>query len=92
MDKLTRLVIRARKAAAARSEWFYFGSVNRFKEEGPYIAQAFVWKGKPGTGREIVSEHETEQKAVDALYSVYNQYPNTKEDAVIFYGGYDLLD
>ncbi len=92
MDKLTRLVIRARKTIQARSERFHFGSVKRYQDEGPYIAQAFVWTGKPHSGREILSEHETEQAAIDALYAVYNEYPNTEEDSLIFYGGYDLLD
>ena len=92
MDRLTRLVIRAKKAVAARSEWFHFGSVHRYHEGGPYIAQAFVWSGKPGTGREILSEHETEQEALDALTAISEEYPNTQEDTLIFYGGYDLLD
>ena len=92
MDKLTRLVIRARKTIQARSERFNFGSVKRYREEGPYIAQAFVWTGKPHSGREILSEHETEQEALDALTAISKEYPNTKEDTLIFYGGYNLLD
>lgn len=92
MDKLTRLVIRARKRIQAQSEQFYFGSVKRYKDEGPYIAQAFLGNGKPGSGREILSEHETEQEALDALTAISEEYPNTQEDAVIFYGGYNLLD
>lgn len=92
MDTLNRLVIKARRTAQARPEYFHFGAVKKYKDEDPYISQAFVWTGEPGSGQEIVSTHETEQEAVDALYAVYNQYPNTKEDALIFVGGYDVFD
>lgn len=90
MDKLTRLVIRARQAAKTKEERFCVGFVCHYRPEDPYIAKAAVWNGKKGSGRMIVSSHETEQDAIDALYSVYNEYPNITEDAVIFTGDIEV--
>lgn len=83
MDRITRLKIRARQSIGKRSERFCNGFVEREDQNGPYVATATVWTGKTGSGRAIVSEHKTLQEAVDALYAVYNEYPNGEEDANI---------
>ena len=92
MEQLTRYVIPAKASAEEKRERFHFGVVKHFREAGPYTAEAAVWTGKQGSGRMIVSDHKTEEEAINALFRVYARYPNAHEEAVVFFGGYDMLD
>ena len=92
MEQLTRHVIPAKVSAEERPERFHSGVVKHFRDAGPYTAEAAVWTGKQGSGRMIVSDHETEAEAITALFRVYARYPNAHEEAVVFFGGYDVLD
>lgn len=93
MGTLATMIIRkARPQAKEKQERFHSGVVRHFKEYGPYTAEAILWTGEPGSGRMLVTKHKTEREAMDELRKVYNKFPNHHEDAVIFYGGYDLWD
>ncbi|WP_050618738.1 hypothetical protein [Intestinimonas massiliensis (ex Afouda et al. 2020)] len=86
MDRIDRLIIKAKKAAQAKSERFIMGSVTYAPDRGQYRACGHLWSGKKGAGcRYIVSWHDSPDAAMDALYSLADEYPNTQEDSPIFY-------
>ncbi len=84
MDKVDRLIIKAKKAAQRKAERFYMGFVDYDPDKGKWIAKGDLWTGKRGGGRRITAEHDTKEAAVDALHALADEYPNTVEDAVIF--------
>lgn len=84
MDKVDRLIIKAKKAAQRKAERFYMGFVDHDPDTGKWIAKGDLWAGKRGGGRRITTEHNTMEAAVDALQALADEYPNTVEDAVIF--------
>ena len=88
VDRLTRLVIRAKQAAAVKAERFCGGFVYR-NPGGGFIAQAHVWTGKKGSQRLILSEHETADAALEAVAIISEEYPNAKEDTTIIFDDLD---
>lgn len=84
MDKVDRLIIQAKKAAQRKAERFYMGFVNYDPDTGKWTAQGQLCGGKISGVRQIFTEHDTIEAAVDALQALADEYPNTVEDAVIF--------
>lgn len=84
MDKVDKLIIRAKRTAQRKAERFYMGFVNYDPDTGKWIAKGDLWAGKRRGGRRITTEHDTMESAVDALQALADEYPNTVEDAVIF--------
>ena len=84
MDKVDRLIIQAKKAAQRKAERFYMGFVNFDPDTGIWTAQGQLCGGKINGVRQIFTEHDTMETAVDALHALADEYPNTVEDAVIF--------
>lgn len=87
MERIDRLIIKAKKAARAKIERFIMGFVRHDPDKGKYTACGHLWNGKKDAGcRYVNSEHDHREGAVDALKALANEYPNTVEDAVIFIG------
>ena len=84
MDRVDRLIIRAKKAAQQKAERFYMGFVVFDPSRGTWEAKGQLWKGKTGSARTVTTKHRTKGAAIDALYSLADEYPNTAENAVIF--------
>lgn len=84
MDKVDRLIIQAKKAAQRKAERLYMGFVNFDPGTGIWTAQGQLCGGKINGVRQIFTEHDTMETAVDALHALADEYPNTVEDAVIF--------
>lgn len=84
MDKVDRLLIKAKRTAQRKAERFTMGIVTHDPDTGKWIAKGDLWTGKKGSGRRIATEHDTMEAAVDAIHALADEYPNTVEDAVIF--------
>ena len=84
MDKVDKLIIKAKRAAQRKAERFYMGFVNYDPDTGKWTAQGQLCGGKINGVRQIFTEHDTMEAAVDALQALADEYPNTVEDAVIF--------
>lgn len=84
MDKVDKLIIKAKRAAQRKAERFFKGFANYDPDTGKWIAMGDLWAGKRRDGRRIRTEHDTMEAAVDALQALADEYPNTVEDAVIF--------
>lgn len=88
MERIDRILIRAKKAAQAKAERFTIGFVTYDPEKGQYKACGHLWNGRKGAGLTYVTTwQDTKEMAVDALCELSEKYPNTVEDAVIFIGG-----
>lgn len=85
MEKIDRLIIRAKKAAQAKAERFTVGFVTYEPDKGKYKACGHLWGGRKASGcRYVVTLNDTKKKAINALCELSEKYPNTVEDAVIF--------
>lgn len=84
MNKVDKLIIKAKRAAQRKAERIYAGFVSYDPDTGRWIAKGDLWAGKRRGGRRITTEHVTMDAAVDALQALADEYPNTVEDAVIF--------
>ena len=90
MEKIDRLIIRARKAAQAKAERFTVGFVTYEPDKGKYKACGHLWSGKKASGCGYgVTWHDSAEAATNALITLYDEYPNTVEDAVIFFNVID---
>ena len=87
MEQIDRLIIKAKKAAQAKAERFIMGFVTYEPDKGKYKACGHLWGGRKAAGcRYVVTWHDNAETATNALIGLYDQYPNTVEDAVIFIG------
>lgn len=84
MQRVDRLLAKAKKAAQSKAERFHMGFVEPDPDTGLWIAMGDLSTGKEGGGRRITTEHDTMEDALDALHALAAEYPNTVEDAVIF--------
>ena len=84
MDRVHRLLSKARTAAQRNAERFFMGFVSHDPDTGKWTAQGQLCGGKINGIRQIFTEHDTMEAAVDALQALADEYPNTVEDAVIF--------
>ena len=84
MDKVDKLIIRAKRTAQRKAERFYMGFVEYNPDTGKWIAKGDLWAGKRRGGHRVTTEHDTMEAAVDALHALADEYPNTVEDAVVF--------
>lgn len=87
MERIDRLIIKAKKAAQAKAERFIAGFVTYDPDEGKYRACGHLWGSRKASSLTYATTwHDTEERAVDALRELSEKYPNTVEDAVIFIG------
>lgn len=87
MERIDRILIKAKKAAQAKAERFIMGFVTYDPDEGRYKAFGHLWNGRKGAGLTYATVWEdTKEGAVDALRELAEKYPNTVEDTVIFIG------
>lgn len=84
MDKVDKLIIKAKRAAQRKAERFFRGFVEHDPDTGKWTAQGQLCGGKINGVRQIFSKHDTMEAAVDALQALADEYPTTAEDAVIF--------
>ena len=84
MDKVDKLIIRAKRTAQRKAERFYMGFVNYDPDTGKWTAQGQLFGGKINGVRQIFSKHDTMEAAVDALQVLVDTYPNTVSSTVIF--------
>lgn len=84
MNKVDKLIIKAKRAAQRKAERIYAGFVSYDPDTGRWIAKGDLWAGKRRGGRRIRTEHDTMEAAVDALHALADEYPNTVEDVSIF--------
>lgn len=84
MDKVDKLIIKAKKTAQRKAERFFRGFVEHDPDTGKWTAQGQLCGGKINGVRQIFSKHDTMEAAVDALQVLADTYPNTAENAVIF--------
>ena len=90
MEKIDRLIIRAKKAAQAKTERFTVGFVTYEPDKGKYKACGHLWSGRKASGcRYGVTWHDSAEAATNALIALYDEYPNPVEDAVIFFNVID---
>lgn len=87
MERIDRLIIKAKKAAQAKAERFIAGFVTYEPDKDKYKACGHLWSGKKASGLTYATTwQDTKEKAIDALCELSEKYPNTVEDAVIFIG------
>jgi len=84
MQKVDRLLAKAKQAVQRNAERFFMGFVEQDLNTGKWIAMGDLWTGKQGGGRRITTEHDTMEAALDALHALAEEYPNTVEDTLIF--------
>lgn len=84
MDKVDKLIIKAKRAVQRKAERLYMGFVVFDPSRGTWEAKGQLWKGKTGSARTVTTKHDTKGAAIDALQALADEYPNTVEDAVIF--------
>lgn len=85
MERIDRLIIKAKKAIQAKAERLTIGFINRDPDTGQYKARSDLWNGVEGSGiRTITTWHDSQEEAENALRSLADEYPNPKEDVVIF--------
>ena len=83
MQRVDRLLAKAKKAAQSKAERFHMGFVEPDPDTGLWIAMGDLSTGKEGGGRRITTEHDTMEDAVAALHALAAEYPNYA-DAPIF--------
>lgn len=90
MERIDRLIIKAKKAAQAKAERFTVGFVTYEPDKDKYKACGHLWGGMKASGcRYVVTWHDNTEAATNALIDLYDQYPNPVEDAVIFFNVID---
>ena len=86
MERIDRLIIKAKKAIQVKSERLIVCFINRDLDTGRYKAHGDLWNGVEGSGvRSIATWHDSKEAAEDALKALAEEYPNPKDDIVIFY-------
>ena len=90
MERIDRLIIKAKKAAQAKAERFTVGFVTYEPDKDKYKACGHLWGGRKASGCQyVVTWHDNTEAATNALIDLYDQYPNPVEDAVIFFNVID---
>jgi len=86
MERIDRLIIKAKKAIQAKAERLIAGFISYDPDAGRYEARGDLWNGVAGSGvRSIATWHDSKEAAEDALKALAEEYPNPKDDIVIFY-------
>lgn len=90
MNKVDKLIIKAKKAAQSKAERFVLGMVHRHHtDKAKWIADGELWTGKHGSRRCVTTEHDSVEAAAAALQALAEEYPNTEEEAVILIDDFD---
>lgn len=84
MQRVDRLLAKAKKAAQSKAERFFMGFVEQDLNKGKWIAMGDLSTGKEGGGRRITTEHDSEETAVAALNALAAEYPNHECEPIIF--------
>lgn len=83
MQKVDRLLAKAKKAVQRNAERFFMGFVEPDPDTGKWTAQGQLVGGRIDGVRQIFTEHDTMEAAVAALHALAAEYPNY-EDVPIF--------
>lgn len=84
MQRVDRLLAKAKKAAQSKAERFHMGFVEPDPDTGLWIAMGDLSTGKEGGGRRITTVHDTMEDAVAALHALTTEYPNYEREPIIF--------
>lgn len=84
MQRVDRLLAKAKKAVQSNAERFFMGFVEQDLNTGKWIAMGDLSTGKEGGGRRITTEHDNEEAAVAALNALAAEYPNHEREPIIF--------
>lgn len=84
MQRIDRLLVKAKRAAQRKTERFYAGFVSHDPDRETWTAQGQLWNGRPGGLRQLVTEHSTMEAATATLEALADEYPNTVENTSIF--------
>ena len=83
MQRVDRLLAKAKKAVQRNAERFHVGFVETDPDTGRWTAQGQLIGGRIDGVRQIFTGHDTMEAAVAALEALANKYPNYA-DAPIF--------
>lgn len=83
MQRVDRLLAKAKQAAQSKVERFHMGFVEPDPDTGKWTAHGQLVGGRIDGVRQIFTEHDTMEAAVAALHALAAEYPNY-EDAPIF--------
>ena len=100
MDHITRLLLKARKAACSDGYPYAVGFVDYDESTSRYIACPGLWDGVKGSANRMKpimpewwrDEYNTEDEAVEALNRLFNHFNVPDESSVIICGDYALED
>ena len=93
MRRIERLYLKAAKAKLLNVKSLCLAFVSE-KEDGSFEARGMLWDGRIGSmtdDDEIVSLHDTQEQAIEAIYRLAEQYPN-REDVRIIIEDYGDLE
>ena len=85
MKYLDRMLNKVKNGNIPGQERLVMAFISFDEGRGLFIADCRLWDGV--SGRRIVSEHNTEQEANEAVHRVAEQYPNNKGDVIVFDAG-----
>lgn len=86
MERIDRLIIKAQKTMQAKAERLIVGFISYDPDAGRYEVRGDLWNSVAGSGvRSIATWHDSKEAAEDALKALAEEYPNPKDDIVIFY-------
>ena len=92
MERIDRLIIKAKKTVQAKAERFIMGFVTYDPDKGKYKAAGGLWNGKRGGIRSVITCHDTPEDALDCLQTLADEYPNTVENTNIFIDDFNEFD
>lgn len=84
MQRIDRLLIKAKRVAQCKTERFHAGFVSYDPDRETWTAQGQLWNGRPGELRQLVTEHSTMEAATATLDALADEYPNTVGNTSIF--------
>lgn len=83
MQKVDRLIIKARQTVQRKLERLTLGLVSYEPGIGKYAALADLCGGTSESNRRVTSYHDSMDGAVAALEALADEYPNTENDVTI---------
>ena len=85
MRRIERLYLKAAKAKLSNAKSLCLAFVSE-KDDGRFEAKGMLWDGRTGSmtdDDEIVSLHDTQDQAIEAIYKLAEKYPNREDIRII---------
>ena len=90
MRNIDRLIIKAKDKLREKAYRLTMAFIDYSNEKQKYISSCQIWNGIQGGIKTIVQEHDTEDEAKSFVNDISEEYPNTLDDVVVFYGFHGL--